>query len=200
MIVAGRAGDLFGRRRIFQVGLAIFTVASALVALSQTGWQLFATRTLQGVGAAMVASTGLALVTTQFAEGERRNRALGIWGAIGSGGAIAGQLLGGVLTDAFGWQSIFLINVPIGVAASLLANRLLAESRGDRLPLDLGGAVLLTAGVATFSVALTDRDLLWFAGCRQCCWSGSGGSSGGTTRRSSGSRCCGSGPCGPGTW
>ncbi|MGH3679488.1 MAG: MFS transporter, partial [Natronosporangium sp.] len=155
LIVAGRAGDLLGRRRIFRIGLAIFTIASVLTAAAQTGEQLFAGRALQGLGAAMVSSTALALVTSTFAEGEQRNRAIGIWGAIGSGGAVAGQLLGGLLTERFGWQSIFLINLPVGIVAIMLAGRLFTESRaGGRERLDLGGAALLTAGVATFSLTV----------------------------------------------
>ncbi|WUH98174.1 MFS transporter [Spirillospora sp. NBC_00431] len=161
LIVAGRAGDLFGRRRIFQTGLLIFTLASALAALAQEGWHLFAARALQGVGAALVSPTAMALVTSLF-EGERRNRALGVWAAIGSGGAIAGQLLGGVLTDVFGWRSIFLINLPVGVAGALLAGRLLPESRGSVRPtLDGWGAALLAACLAAFSVALTGS---WLSG------------------------------------
>jgi EmrB/QacA subfamily drug resistance transporter len=154
LIVAGRAGDLYGRRRVFRIGLVVFTIASALAALAQEGWHLFAARVLQGVGAAMVSPTALALVATLF-EGDRRNRAFGVWGAVGSVGAVLGQVLGGVLTDLIGWQSIFLVNVPIGVAGLLLSGRLPESAQdGDRRALDVVGALLLATGVAAFSVGL----------------------------------------------
>jgi EmrB/QacA subfamily drug resistance transporter len=155
LVVFGRVGDLVGRRRLFLGGLAVFTGASLATGLAQGPWELFASRAAQGVGAAMVSPTALALITTSFAEGDRRNRALGIWGAIGSAGAIAGQLLGGVITDAFGWRWIFLVNVPVGVAVMLVARSTIAESRGERRPrLDLGGAVLLTLGLAVTTFTL----------------------------------------------
>lgn len=154
LIVAGRAGDLFGRRRVFRIGLLLFTIASALAALAQEGWHLFAARVLQGVGAAMVSPTALALVATLF-EGDRRNRAFGVWGAVGSVGAVLGQVLGGVLTELIGWQSIFLVNVPIGVAGLLLSGRLPESAHdADRPALDVIGALLLAIGVAAFSVGL----------------------------------------------
>ncbi|SMD20313.1 MFS transporter [Kibdelosporangium aridum] len=130
LIAGGRAGDVYGRLRVFQIGLGVFTLASALAAIAQTPWQLFAARALQGVGAAMVSPNTLALVTAMFEEGEKRNRVLGFWGATGSVGAISGQLIGGVLTEFLGWRSIFLINIPIGVAGMLIAARVLTESRG----------------------------------------------------------------------
>lgn len=156
LIAAGRAGDILGRRRLFTTGLAIFTVASLVTALAQTEWQLLAARAGQGVGAALVSPAALALLTTTFEQGAERNRALGYWGAVGSAGAIAGQLIGGFLTDAFGWRAIFLINVPIGAVALVGAFRYLPESRVDeRAPLDLRGAILLTSGLAAGIFALT---------------------------------------------
>jgi EmrB/QacA subfamily drug resistance transporter len=155
LIVAGRAGDLFGRRRLFLIGLGVFTAASVLTAAAQDDSWLFAGRALQGLGAAMVSPTALALLTSTFAEGPERNRALGMWAAVGSGGAVAGQFLGGLMTDVFGWRSVFLINAPIGVLAIALATRLLPESHGQRKErLDLRGAALLSGGVAAFSLAL----------------------------------------------
>jgi EmrB/QacA subfamily drug resistance transporter len=154
LIVAGRAGDLYGRRRVFRIGLLVFTIASALAALSQEGWHLFAARVLQGAGAAMVSPTALALVTSLF-KGDQRNRALGIWASAGSAGAVLGQVLGGVLTDLINWQSIFLINLPIGIAGLLLAGRLPQDQpTGERQTLDIVGALLLAVGVAAFSVGL----------------------------------------------
>ncbi|GLW66279.1 MFS transporter [Actinomadura rubrobrunea] len=156
LIVFGRIGDLFGRRRLFLIGLGAFTLASLAAGLAQTEWQILAARAGQGVGAAMVSPTALALLTTAFGEGDRRNRALGYWGAVGSGGAIAGQLLGGVVTDLFDWRWIFLINVPIGVVALAVARRRLHESRAeDRPVLDVRGAVALTVALAAATLSLT---------------------------------------------
>jgi EmrB/QacA subfamily drug resistance transporter len=156
LVAAGRAGDLLGRRRLFTVGLALFTLASLLTALAQFEWQLLAARAGQGVGAALVSPAALALLTTAFDEGAARNRALGYWAAVGSAGAIAGQVIGGFLTDAYGWRSIFLINVPIGVLVLAGALRYLPESRGDdRAKLDVRGAILLTGGLAAAILALT---------------------------------------------
>lgn len=156
LILFGRMGDLFGRRRLFLAGLAVFTVASLTTGLAASEVQLLASRAAQGIGAAMVAPTALALLMASFREGEERNRALGYWGAVGSGGAIAGQLLGGSLTDAFGWRSIFLVNVPVGVVAFIVAARHLSESRAEERPqLDGRGACLLVAGLAAGIVSLT---------------------------------------------
>lgn len=156
LIVFGRAGDLYGRRRLFLTGLTIFTAASLATGLAPSVWTLIAARAAQGVGAAMVAPTGLALLTTTFAEGSTRNRALGYWGAVGSAGAIAGQLLGGVLTDTFGWRSIFLVNVPIGLVTVVAGGRLFTESTADERPtLDATGAGLLALGLAAATLALT---------------------------------------------
>jgi EmrB/QacA subfamily drug resistance transporter len=163
LVVAGRVGDLLGRRRLLVAGLALFTVASVLTGAARSPWQLFATRALQGVGAAMVSPSALALLTSTFREGPERNRALALWAAVGSGGAIAGQMLGGVITELFGWRWIFFINAPIGVVAIVAARRLLAESRtvdGDavdrpgRTGIDVGGAVLLAAAIASTSLGL----------------------------------------------
>lgn len=156
LIVFGRAGDVFGRRRLFLIGLSTFTLASLATGLAQTEWQLLVARAGQGVGAAMVSPAALALLTTGFGEGASRNRALGYWGAVGSGGAIAGQLLGGVITTTFGWRWIFLINVPIGLATVVLARRRLPENRADDRPaLHLRGAVLLTVALAAATLSLT---------------------------------------------
>lgn len=156
LIVFGRIGDLYGRRRLFLIGVGAFTLASLATGLARAEWQLLAARAAQGVGAAMVSPTALALLTTAFAEGDRRNRALGLWGAVGSGGAVAGQLLGGVVTDLFDWRWIFLINVPIGAATLALARRHLPESRAaDRPVLDVPGAVVLTVALAATTLALT---------------------------------------------
>ncbi len=154
LMVFGRIGDLYGRRRLFQVGLAVFTLASALAAAAQSPWQLFAARALQGIGAAMVAPNTLALVTSLFPEGERRNRTLGLWAAMGSIGAISGQVIGGVLTEYFGWRSIFLINVPVGLAAMIIAGRVLPESRAGTPIRAAALALLRNRGVQTGNIVL----------------------------------------------
>lgn len=156
LIVAGRAGDLFGRRRLLLAGLAIFTVGSLFSGAAQADWQLFVARALQGLGAAAVSPNALALITATFPEGGERNRALGWWGAVGSAGAIAGQLLGGVITALAGWRWIFLINVPIGIIALIVALRVLPESRSlERPRLDLAGAATLATGLAALTYALS---------------------------------------------
>lgn len=156
LIVFGRAGDVYGRRRLFLLGMTTFTLASLVTGLAGSELALIACRTAQGVGAAMVSPSALALLIAAFPDGPDRNRALGYWGAVGSGGAIAGQLLGGILTEAFGWHSIFLVNVPIGFLAVLLAYRHLDESRTvGRRVIDARGASLLAVGLALLIVALT---------------------------------------------
>jgi EmrB/QacA subfamily drug resistance transporter len=156
LVAFGRAGDMYGRRRIFLAGLTVFTLASLAAGLAQTGWQLIASRAVQGVGAAMISPTALALLTTRFDEGPARNRALSLWGAVGAGGAIAGQLIGGILTEVAGWRSVFLINVPVGLLAIAAAAALLSEHRertGARL--DAVAAALLSGGLVPAVLAVT---------------------------------------------
>ena len=129
LLLGGRAADLLGRRRVFYVGVMVFTVASFLCGLAWSEGSLIAFRGLQGLGAAMMSPAALSILTTTFNEGRERNRALGIWGAVaGSGGAV-GVLLGGILTSAFSWPWIFYVNVPVGAAVLLLSPLLLRESR-----------------------------------------------------------------------
>jgi EmrB/QacA subfamily drug resistance transporter len=155
LVVAGRAGDLLGRRRIFMTGIAVFTIASVFSGAARDPVQLFTSRALQGVGAAMVSPTALALVTSTCAEGRARHRALGLWAAVGATGAIAGQLVGGVITDVFGWRWIFFVNAPVGAAVLALAPRLFTESRDSARPsLDLAGAATLAVGIGSGSIAL----------------------------------------------
>ncbi len=156
LIVAGRAGDLLGRRRLMLIGVLVFTLGSLASGLAQAGWQLFAARALQGLGGAMVSPNALALLTDLFDEGDRRNQAFGVWAAAGSGGAILGQLLGGALTELAGWRWIFLINVPIGLMILLLAARLLPERRAaDRASTPLiRFDILRSAAVRTGNLVL----------------------------------------------
>ena len=156
LIVFGRVGDLYGRRRLFVTGLLVFTAASLTTGLADSEWHLVVSRAVQGLGAAMVSPTALSILTASFPEGHERNRALGYWGAVGSAGAVAGQLLGGVLTEAFGWRSIFLINVPLGIVAAAITMSRLAETRvRTRSALDVRGAFLLAGGLAAAILALT---------------------------------------------
>ncbi|MGW4796316.1 MFS transporter [Nonomuraea sp. NPDC004297] len=161
LILAGRAGDLLGRRRLFVAGTALFVAASAACGLSPTPALLLASRTVQGLGAALISATALSLLLTIHAEGAGRNRALGVWSGLGATGAGAGLIFGGLLTDTLGWPAVFLVNVPIGLAA-LAWTRILppdarpaggrAAPRPESTPsgyaaLDLPGAVTATAGI-----------------------------------------------------
>ncbi|MFI9452095.1 MFS transporter [Amycolatopsis sp. NPDC052450] len=155
LIVAGRAGDRFGRRELLLCGLLVFTVTSGLCGLVDQAWQLFAARAGQGIGAAMVSPNAMALLTSSSREGEQRDRALGFWIAASAGGAIAGQLLGGVLTELAGWRGIFLLHVPLGSLVIAMAFRFLRRETTNRLStLDLRGAVLLAASLAAASLLL----------------------------------------------
>jgi EmrB/QacA subfamily drug resistance transporter len=148
LMLGGRASDLIGRRRMFLVGTASFTLASLLCALASSRGLLLGARAVQGLAGAVVSPATLAILTTSFAEGVERNRALGIWGAMSGLGASAGALLGGVLTATVGWQAIFLVNVPIGIAVVAAGRRVIAEGRGDgERHFDVTGAVLVTAGL-----------------------------------------------------
>src|SRR5690349_3174051 len=124
LLLGGRASDLFGRRRMFFAGTLLFSTASLLCALAPSSEALLAARAIQGIGAAVLSPATLAIITTSFDEGTPRNRALGAWGAVGAVGATSGVLLGGVLTEAFSWPGIFLINVPIGLALVLFSGGL----------------------------------------------------------------------------
>jgi EmrB/QacA subfamily drug resistance transporter len=157
LILGGRAADLFGRRRMFIAGLLAFSAASLAGGLARDPVLLIMSRVVQGAGAAIVAPAAFSLITTGFAEGPRRNRALGKYGATASVGFVAGQVLGGVLVQFFSWRAVFLVNVPVGVLAALLAPRLLGESReaGPRRRLDVWGAALITTAVAATVFAVT---------------------------------------------
>jgi EmrB/QacA subfamily drug resistance transporter len=149
LLLGGRAADLLGRRRILMAGLAIFTVASLGAGLARDDGLLIALRGLQGFGAAVVLPAALSIVMNMFAEGAERNKALGLWGAIGAGGATFGVIIGGLLTRYAGWEYIFFLNVPVGAAALLLAPRIVPESRlaGARRRFDPLGAVTVTGSL-----------------------------------------------------
>jgi EmrB/QacA subfamily drug resistance transporter len=157
LLLGGRLGDLLGRRRLFMVGLGVFSLSSLLCGLAWSETSLIAFRALQGLGGALLAPAALALLMTTFTEGRDRNIALGIYGAAAGSGAAAGVLLGGILTSYLTWPAIFFINVPIGIAAIALTPVLLRESRA-MLPhrhFDLAGAISVTSGLMILVYALT---------------------------------------------
>ena len=149
MLLGGRAADLLGRRRILMVGLSLFTAASLGAALSIGEVSLIAARAAQGLGAALMLPAALSIVMNMFAEGAERNKALGIWGGLGAGGATCGVIAGGLLTRYAGWQYIFYLNVPIGAATLALAPRVVPDSRlaTTRRRFDALGAIAGTGGL-----------------------------------------------------
>jgi EmrB/QacA subfamily drug resistance transporter len=166
LLLGGRAADLLGRRRIFLAGVVVFTVASFLAGMAWSEASLIGARALQGLGAAIISPAALSILSTTFREGRERNIALGVWGAVGGFGAAAGVLLGGVLTDALSWEWIFFVNVPVGIAAFVLAPLLLSESHdASAKRFDLPGAVLVTSGLSSLVYAITQAGQQgWVAG------------------------------------
>ena len=156
LLLGGRAADMLGRRRVFLAGIVTFTVASLLAGLAWSEPSLIGARALQGLGAAIITPAALSILSTTFAEGRERNIALGAWGAVGGFGAVAGVLLGGVLTDALSWEWIFFVNVPVGLVGLVLAPILLHESRDAAVKsFDVAGAVLVTSGLSSLVYAIT---------------------------------------------
>ncbi|MFJ9126966.1 MFS transporter [Streptomyces sp. NPDC102340] len=159
MLLGGRAGDLFGRKRMFLVGLGLFTLASLAGGLAQEGWQLLAARAVQGLGAAVLAPSTLTILTSAVPEGAARARAIATWTAVGAGGGAAGGLVGGVLTEGLNWRWVLLINVPLGAVVLAAAARWIRESRaGGERRLDLPGAVLVTAGTAVLAYGIVQTE------------------------------------------
>jgi len=158
LLLGGRMADLLGRRRMFMLGLILFSVASLAGGVAQSEGWLIAARAIQGLGGAIVSPAALSIITTTFAEGSERNRALGIWGAVAGAGGAAGVLLGGILTSGLSWRWVLFVNVPIGLAAAGLAPRTLLESRsdGEGRAFDMPGAVTVTAGLALLVYAVVD--------------------------------------------
>ena len=148
LLLGGRAGDILGRRRVFITGILVFTLASLLGGLATSAGWLLAARALQGVGGAIAAPTALALITTNFQEGEERNRAFGVFGAVAVAGGALGLLLGGVLTSWLSWRWVLFVNVPIGVLLASVAPLYINESERRPGRFDLGGALTSTAGMA----------------------------------------------------
>ena len=161
LLLGGRAGDLIGRKRLFLAGIVVFTVASLLNGLATSSGMLIGFRALQGLGAAFISPAALAIITTTFEEGSDRSKALGVWAAIASGGAAAGLVLGGALTELLSWPWIFFVNVPVGAAAFVFSLRLVPESRDEQAQrsFDVAGAVTATGGLMALVYAIVQADL-----------------------------------------
>src|SRR4051812_5352547 len=156
LLLGGRAADLLGRRRVFLVGLAVFTASSLLTALANDATTLFIARAQQGLGAALLSPAALSILTSSF-HGPERAKALGVWGAVGGAGAAIGVLLGGALTELVDWRAIFLINLPVGLLLAAGATTLLPgdSTRPQWRGLDVRGALLATAGLGALVYALS---------------------------------------------
>ena len=167
LLLGGRMADLLGRRKLFMIGLAVFVIASLACGFSSSSSVLIAARAVQGLGGAMIAPAALSILSTTFSEGEERNKALAVWGAVSGAGGAVGVLLGGVFTEYVGWAWVFFVNAPIGAVAILLAPRLLRESRVEDAvrSFDIVGAVLVTASLSllVYTVVKTD-EYHWFSG------------------------------------
>src|ERR671934_605440 len=157
LLLGGRMADLIGRRRLFVAGLALFTASSLLDGLAWSEGSLIAFRSLQGLGAALLSPAALSILTTTFAEGRERNKALGIWGAVAGSGAAAGVLLGGALTSGLSWSWIFFINVPVGALVLAITPWLVRESRAEltHRHFDFTGAASITSGLMLLVYAMT---------------------------------------------
>jgi EmrB/QacA subfamily drug resistance transporter len=168
LLLGGRAADLLGRRRVFMVGVALFTIASLVCGLAQSEGMLIASRAVQGLGGAIISPAALSIVTTTFEEGPQRNKALGVWGALGGSGAAVGVLLGGILTDYLSWRWIFFVNVPVGAIVLALAPRIVPESRreGAARHYDALGAVLVSAGLALLVYSISEAPRVGWGSAR----------------------------------
>jgi EmrB/QacA subfamily drug resistance transporter len=157
LLLGGRAADYLGRRRMFMIGLTLFTLASLVCGLASGEAMLITARAVQGLGAAIISPATLAIITSLFREGAERNKALGIWGAMGGSGAAVGVLLGGILTKYLGWEWIFFVNVPVGALALALTPRLVPESRVavERRRYDPLGAITVTGGLVLLVYAIS---------------------------------------------
>src|ERR671910_880870 len=167
LLLGGRAGDLFGRRRVFMVGLALFTLASLFCGLAGSQTLLIAARAVQGLGGAIIAPAALSIIITTFTEPADRARAMGIWGFVVSGGGTIGVLLGGVLVGTLGWPWIFLVNLPIGIVALALCRPLLDAGRTESVDadggFDLAGALLVTASLVAAVYAIVGANTIGWA-------------------------------------
>jgi EmrB/QacA subfamily drug resistance transporter len=160
LMLGGRAADLLGRRRVFLAGTALFALTSLACAVASSRGLLIAARGLQGIGGAVISPASLSIITSSIPEGPERNRGLGVWAAMGGLGAASGALLGGLLTEVFGWPAIFLINVPLGAAVVMIGARVLVEGRREDIDrhFDVAGALLVTLGLVgvTFGIVRSE--------------------------------------------
>jgi EmrB/QacA subfamily drug resistance transporter len=148
LLLGARAGDLFGRRRVFLLGIAVFTLSSLVGGLAVSGWMLLGARAIQGLGAALAAPCALSLLTTAFPEGPARVRAIGLYTTVSAAGGATGLVLGGLLTQLVSWRWVMFVNVPIGIAVWLVGRSVLAETERRNGHFDLVGAILCTLGVS----------------------------------------------------
>src|ERR1700722_596833 len=158
LLLGGRAADLFGRRRTLLIGMIGFTFFSFLIGISQTAVELITLRAFQGLAAALMSPSALSIVLTTFKEGSERNKALGYWSTVATGGAAVGLLLGGVLTQYLGWRWNFFINVPVGIIMAFAIAKIvpLHESEADHSDLDLPGALLVTSGLISLVFMISE--------------------------------------------
>ena len=166
LLLGGRAADLLGRRSVFMVGVTLFTLASLACGLASEDWMLIVARAVQGLGAAIISPAALSIVMTSFEEGPERNKALGVWGALGGSGAAVGVLLGGILTRYLGWEWIFLVNVPVGAVVVALSVPMIRETRvaAAERRYDPFGAVTITAALVILVYAISEApDVGWGA-------------------------------------
>jgi EmrB/QacA subfamily drug resistance transporter len=168
LLLGGRAADFFGRRRLFLAGVAVFSGASLLNGLASSSEMLILGRGLQGLGGALVSPAALSIITTTFAEGPDRNKALGVWSAIAAGGAAVGLLLGGVLTDLLSWEWCFFVNVPVGIVAIVAALRYVPNTLAEHKPqsIDIAGAVAVTSGLVVLVYAIVKAQAWGFGSGR----------------------------------
>ena len=168
LLLGGRAADLLGRRRVFMTGVLFFTAASLMCGLAWSPAALLAARVIQGVGAAIMTPTALSIISTTFPGGPERNKALGIWGALGGVGATAAWLIGGPLVDGPGWEWIFFINIPLGLAALALSPVLLRESRAEltRPSYDPAAALTITGALVLLVYAVVEAPDVGWGGAR----------------------------------
>ncbi len=156
LLLGARAGDLFGRRRTFLVGIAVFTLSSLIGGLAPAGWMLLAARAVQGIGAALAAPSALSLLTTVFAEGQERVRAIGLYTTVSAAGGATGLVAGGLLTQLVSWRWVMFVNVPIGVTVWLLGRMVIVETERRRGRFDLAGALTCTLGVSAIVFGLVE--------------------------------------------
>jgi EmrB/QacA subfamily drug resistance transporter len=176
LLLMGRAGDLYGRRRLFVAGLSVFAAASLWGGLAWAPWVLVAARLLQGVGGAALVPASLALLTATFAGGEERNRAMGVYGAMAGVGFVLGMVLGGVITEFLGWRWVLFVNVPVALAVLSLVPGVIRESKDDGAPrtLDFAGAATATLGLAAMIYAVSEAPTNGWVSPATICTAGSG--------------------------